>query len=496
MSNKNTAKETLKNTGLVGGSQVITILIGIIRTKVVAILLGPAGIGVIQLLSTSISLVSSISSLGLGFSGVRDISENIGEGDTNKTAKTITTLKRWVWFSGLLGMLIAILLSKQLSRWSFGEDAYWVEISILSVTIILNNISSSYAAIIRGARRMLDFAKVSVVSSLLTTLIAIPIYYFFRQEGIVSVLILASLISLVLSMLFSRKISFPKVTITLKESFFGGLDMVQLGIFTVFTGFITQATLYYVRTSISDKLGLESVGYYTVATTLAVTYMGLIFTAMSTDYFPKLSAINKDDKAINKAVIEQTKIVLLLGTPLIVGMYTFSEFIIRVLYTSEFTAALPLLMWMLLSVFIRLIGFPIGFVFLAKGKKKIFFFTQSLWNVIFLVLVLISWKYKSDLEGVGIAFTTAYIIGVIVNIIIIKKLTQLKYDTESIRYIFIFSLIMILYFYISYYHSGWYIFTAKIIGVLLLSTYSYKQIEKLVELDLLELIKIQFIKRK
>lgn len=495
MSISNSAKESLKNTGLVGGSQIITILIGIVKTKFVAVLLGPTGIGLIQLFESTISLVKSISGLGIGFSGVRDIAESVGSGDNDKIAKTIITLKRWSWVTGFFGVLLTIIFSKQLSQWTFGHEDYWIELSVLSIVIIFSNIAAGHSAIIRGARRMKDFVKIKILGALIGTITAIIVYYFFREEGIVPVLVLIGLIGLLINIFYSRKISFQKVKISYRESFYSGLGMVQLGIFTVITGFITQLTMYYVRISINDKLGTDSVGYYAVATTLAVAYMGLIFNAMSADYFPKLSAINKDNEALNAAILEQTKIVLLLGTPLLIGMYTFSEYIIRILYTEEFTLALPLLMWMLLSVFLRLIGFPIGYVFLAKGKRKIFIFTQSFWNIVFLLLLVVSWKYKGDLEGIGIAFTLAYLLGVLFNIFIIKKLTKFEYDTDTIRYILILSIIVITYFIISYVYTGWISLILKIFGLIFLTAFSFKKIEQLIGQNIFELIKSKFRKK-
>ena len=451
--------------------------------------MGPGGIGLIQLFTTTIALINSVFSLGLGFSGVRDISENISSGDSDAVAKTIVTLKRWVWFSGLVGIIVTVIISKNLSQWAFGNEDHWVDISLLSVTIIFTNLAASHVAIIRGARRMVDFAKINILSAIASIMVAVPLYYFLKDGGIIPVLIITSVIGLIISIVYSKKISYSKVKITFKESFFSGVSMVQLGIFTVITGFITRLTLYYVYISIGEKLGVDSVGYYAVASTLAISYMGLIFTAMGADYFPKLSAINKDDKAINAAVLEQTKIILLLGTPLIIVMYTFSEYIIQILYSDEFIAALPLLMWMLLSVFLRLIGFPIGYVFLAKGKSKIYIFTQSLWNVAFLLLTYLSWQYKGDLEGVGIAYTIAYIIGVTVNVIIIKRLTQFEYDKETLRYILIFSVITITYFYVSYSYNGWYILSFKVIGGGLFILYSFKQVERLIGVNLIAVLR-------
>lgn len=495
MSVKNNARESFKNTGLVGGSQVVTILINIVKTKLVAILLGPSGMGLIQLLASTITLVKSVSGLGIGFSGVRDIAQSIGSGDDEKIGKTIVTLKRWSWVTGILGVSLTILFSQQLSVWTFGNKDYWLEISLLSSTIILSNIAGSYVAIIRGARRTADYVKLNIFTAFFGAILAIVIYYFLGERGILPVLILTGIIGFLVNYFYSRKISFQKVNITYKESFFDGLDMVKLGAFTVLTGFISEFALYYVRISINDNLGIEFVGYYAVATTLAVTYMGLIFTAMGVDYFPKLSAINTDNKALNLAVLEQTKIILLLGTPLILGMYTFSEYLIQILYTKDFGLALPLLMWMLLSVFLRLIGFPIGFVFLAKGKSKIFIFTQSLWNIIFVSFAYFSWQLRGDLVGIGMAFTSAYVIGVLLNIIIIKKMTKLKYDTNTLTYIGLFSIITLLYFFISYYDfNEWYFLVFKIIGVVLLSLYCFNQIEKLIGLNVLMFIKTKLKK--
>ncbi len=492
MINKNSVKQSLKNTGLVGGSQVITIIIGLVRTKFIAVLLGPSGIGLIQLFTSTISLVQSISGFGIGFSGIKDISESISSGNSENTAKTFLSIKRWSLFTALIGVIATVLLSKKLSILTFGNGDYWIEISILSITVLLTNISAGYGALIRGARQMNYFARISIFNALFGALIAIFLYFFFGERGIVPVLISVGIINLILNYFYANKIILPKVTVSFTSSYKKGLDMVKLGLFTVITGFMAQLSLYYARVSININLGSEEVGYYAVATTLAVTYMSLIFTAMSADYFPKLSAINNDNKALNVAVLEQTKIILLLGTPLIITMFTFSEFIISILYTDEFKAAMPLLLWMLLSVFLRLIGFPIGYVFLAKGKSKIFVFTQTIWNVLFVVLVYLGWKFQGALVGVGVAFTASYAIGVMINIFLIKRITMLKYDRKTFYYIIIFSIITMIYFCASQYFHDYYSLTFKIAGLISLLIYNYKQLESLLEINIFDALKSRF----
>ncbi len=487
----NTVKNTVKSTGLLGGSQVISIFFSIFKNKILALLLGPAGIGLIQLFIATIDLLKSIFGLGLEVSSVREISEKIGSSNQVSIAKTVVTLKRWVWFSGLIGIAVTVVFSKDLSILAFGMDKYWREISVLSTTIVITNLGVAYSSIIKSSGNILDYAKVSVISSFLVTVISIIIYFYLEERGIIPVLVLSAIIIFAINYFYSKRVLISKVNITIKDSFFDGLAMVKLGLYTVFTSFISQGVLFYVRSSIGENLGIDNVGYYSVAITLTVTYMGIIFTSMATEYFPRLSKVNNDDVAVNNAVLEQTKIVLLLGVPLIISMFTFSDLIVVIMYSKEFINAIPILLWMLLSVFIRLIGFPIGYVFLAKNKGKIFIFTQSFWNIIFVTLVLLSWQYVKTLEAIGVAFAIAYILGLVLNILIIRKLTKFRYDLETIKYMLMFSVIVILYFTISHLFDGYMFTIIKAVGLIFVMIYNYKKIEKLIDIDILQFIKLK-----
>src|SRR5438132_8562 len=63
--------EALKSTSIIGGSTVIVMLIRMLRTKVLAILLGPGGIGLEAIYDSVISLSRTAVDLGISSSGVR-----------------------------------------------------------------------------------------------------------------------------------------------------------------------------------------------------------------------------------------------------------------------------------------------------------------------------------------------------------------------------------------------------------------------------------------
>src|SRR5947209_7125653 len=93
-------KQVLKSTGILGGVQLVNIFIGIVRVKVLAILLGAVGVGIAGLYQSTIDTVKSMTGFGLGFSAVRNIASSSSSNDTRRLAVTVIVLRRWIWITG------------------------------------------------------------------------------------------------------------------------------------------------------------------------------------------------------------------------------------------------------------------------------------------------------------------------------------------------------------------------------------------------------------
>ena len=286
--NKSSYRQIFKTTSLFGGVQVFSILIGIIRVKFVAVLLGAVGVGIIGLYNAPINLIISITGLGIAFSGVRDISEANTSGDQFKLSRIVKTLLNWSWLTGLLGAFATLSLAPLLSQWTFGSDEYTWAFIWLSGTLLLQAISRGQSAILQGMRRLKDMAKAGVIGSALGLIISIPLYYFLGIKGIVPAMIISSITSLILSWYYSRKIVVEKIDLTFKESCTSGLGMAKLGIYMTIAGFVASFSAYVLNAFISNRGGVEQVGLYNAGWGVVGQYTGLVFTAMATDYFPRL----------------------------------------------------------------------------------------------------------------------------------------------------------------------------------------------------------------
>lgn len=133
---KTSHRQILKATGILGGAQVIEIIIRIIRNKVVAVLLGPMGVGILGLYQSTIELIQSTTGFGLNFSAVRDIAEMAGSNDPQKISRTILILRRWVWFTGLLGMVLGLLFRTGFKIVTHVKNGFYIDAFFALVVII------------------------------------------------------------------------------------------------------------------------------------------------------------------------------------------------------------------------------------------------------------------------------------------------------------------------------------------------------------------------
>lgn len=485
MNNKNEShKQILKSTGIVGGAQLFSIIIGIVRTKVAAILLGPAGIGILGILQATTDLVRNATGFGINFSGVKDVAEASVTGNQNRIAKTITILRSWAIGTGLLGMLITVTLCIPLSNYSFGNDSYALSIAIISVTLFITSISASQIALLQGLRQIRWMAKATLYGALLSTIITLPLYWWLGIKGIVPGMISIAFGSLLVSWLFSRKIKIETPKLTFKDKIVGGWDMARLGFFIVISGFVATATMYAVRAFVTSKSNIEAVGYFQAAWMIANVYIKIVLNSMLADFFPRLSAINNDNTASNKLINEQIEMALIVGAPMIISLIAGAGVAIKVLYSSSFAMAIPLLQWQMAGSFLVLILWPMGVMFLAKNKGIFSIITDTIWSAVYFLLIFFGWDFIG-FNILGIAYLVACFIQLLSVIISTKYLGNFSFSHINLRYIFLYgattSLTMLnvlcIRGYSQYFISGLLIFTALF--------YSYSKIKKIIDIRML-----------
>jgi O-antigen/teichoic acid export membrane protein len=420
---KSSYRQIMKATSIFGGVQVFQILIGIIRSKFIAVLLGPLGMGIAGLLTSTIGFIALLTNFGLSTSAVRYISAAYSTGNEKRLATIAKVFRRWVWITGLLGTILTATLSQWLSEIAFGNRNYTIVFVWISITLLLNQLSAGQTVILRGMRQINYMAKASLSGSVIGLFTNIPLYYAFGLDGIVPGIIIASITTMLFARYYARKINLIPVYVSKARTIAEGKGMLKIGFMISLSGLITQGASYIVRIYISNTGGVDEVGLYAAGFVIINTYVGLVFTAMSSDYYPRLSAVANSNEKSKVVMNQQAEIALLILAPIIMIFLVFIKWVVLMLYSEKFTPINDMILYAAMGMFFKAASWSISFIFLAKGASKLFFWNELITNIYFLALNIAGYKY-GGLAGMGISFLLAYGL----YLIQVYFVSKIKYD--------------------------------------------------------------------
>ncbi len=469
-------KQILQATTLFGGVQVFQIMIAVVRSKFVAVLLGPTGMGIMGLLTSTTGLVEGLTNFGLGTSAVKNISEAKSTNDKNRISTVVGVMRRLVWITGILGAAVTLIFSPWLSQITFGNKDYTIAFVWISITLLFNQLSAGQMVLLQGLRKLQYLAKANVYGSFTGLVITIPLYYKLGVAGIVPVIIITAFITLFFSWYFARKIKHKKTEINKEDTITEGKSMVAMGTMISLSGLIALIVGYVIRIFINHTGNVADVGFYNAGFTIINTYVGMIFTAMGTDFYPRLSQVATDNKICKELINQQSEVALLLLAPILIAFLVFVNLAVIILYSPKFLAITDMVYWAMLGVIFKVLSWAITFVFLAKGNSKMFFWNELAGSIYTLVFSVLGY-YFNGLTGLGVAFLLSYMLFMI-QVFIVAKIKYGFVFSKSLKKIFLvqFSLALIGFALVNLAEQMY----VYIIGVILISIsawYSYKELE-------------------
>ena len=248
-----------------------------------------------------------------------------------------------------------------------------------------------------------------------------PLYYFFGEAAIVPVIVLMALSTMLLTIWHSYKL-YPLQLRGAKGILGEGMEMVRLGVAFIIAGAIGSGAEMLVRSYLNVTADLDVVGLYNAGFLLTMTYGGMVFSAMETDFFPRLSAVNTDRLSSNLTVNRQIEVSVLIISPMLLALIFGAPIIIPLLFTSEFLPVVSMIRITALALYLRAIKLPICYMPLAKGDSKTFMLVEVSYYVVMVIAIYFGFRWWG-LEGTGIALLVAALF----EFLLITLITYFKY---------------------------------------------------------------------
>lgn len=416
--------QILKTTAVFGSVKIFSVLIGLFKAKIIAIFLGPAGMGIFNLINYPITLISQLSGLGISTSGIREVAQTQDEQQLSETAEVI---KYWNRALGVIGSLLLFACAKWVSIISFGDDSYTWAFQILSVVVFLTNLGSEYEVLLRGRRETKLVAKAGFYSSLAGFLASIPFYYAFGIPGIVVVILITALTLAGVNYLYARKLNIQPTKLPYKEIFKRGRNMASIGFFIVLGDLIFVGVITAVNAFIRSRGGVEDVGYFQACMQITQSSINVVLLAMAADYYPRLSKLQGNTKEQSNVASQQTEVATLLCTPVLISLIVFIPIVIKILLSDDFLCIEQAISWFLIGSIFRLPSWAMNFVVLANGKTRLYVLFVVLNNMMLLPLYCTGYTLYG-IEGIGLSYIVLMVVYTIIQNIIVKNKVGVQFN--------------------------------------------------------------------
>jgi len=434
-SHKDSYSQIVKSTALIGGTQVLNILIGIVRVKILALFLGPVGIGLAGMYQAATAMIGTLTGLGIGPAGVRQIAEAAASGDERRMARTVALLRRAAWISGLLGMALVLILAKPLTVATFGNDHYTEGVALVSLTLLFGGISAGQTALLQGLRKLKELAACNLLGSLFGTVASIALVYYLRDRGVAPFLVAVAGFSILTSWWYARKVDFPNTRLPWRETFQEARPLLGMGASFLALGLLASGVGYAVRILVIHELGMHAIGLYTAASNISLLYVGIIINAMGADFYPRLTSVANDHAAVNRLVNQQAEMGVLMALPGLLVTLLLAPWVMRIFYSGEFVAAAGLIRWQILGMGLRVACWPLSYILLAKGLGKTMVILETVSSVIQIAITAL-FLHLWGLDGCGSGLLLFMAFATLCMTVVGYKITGFTWSHDSRKVLF------------------------------------------------------------
>lgn len=422
-------KNIFKVSSLFGGVEGLSILLNVIRTKLVAILLGPAGIGLNSIYNETRELIHSTTNLGLDVSGIRGISKSYEDWlkattEEDKRQKDllidneVCLLRSWVLILALTGTLVCMILAEPISYFTFNDYEHTWGYVLLSPVVGLSTIICGELAILKALRCIKKIAIVSVINVALTIVSSIPLYYYFGINGVIPAFILLYITQFIAVTQFSYRVRRPVFAFQ-KQHLAKGLPMLMLGVSFALTGMINHGAQLSIRTFINNNGGLEAVGLFNAGYTIFMTVGSVAFASLHSYYFPQLSGVFNDQAERRQTVLRQTKVTLSIILPVVILLIAVLGWVLPLLFSHEFDSVVPMAKVAACGLVFRAIYLPFAYIPLSAGDSRTYLLLEVI-SATILVTTVIAGYHFFGLLGAGYGLLISNAIDMCISLFVAK----------------------------------------------------------------------------
>lgn len=364
-------KMTSLNAGVIGVRLVISLFI----QRLLAEIVGEAGIAKIGSLRNLLEMLSSFASVGV-FSGiVKYVAEY--QDDKEQLQKLFSTTFVFTVLGTIVVSAVLFFGAGYLSTTIFDSPDYIYLIKLLAVIVPFISMYRIFNGIVNGLSRYKKLAGIDLFSYILSAILTVILLLTNNIDGaLIAIAITPVLQFFVLLFIFIKVlreyVQFSKLSFKMPMA----KGLLAFSLMSFFSTVLLNYVEIDIRVMIQKRINMEDAGIWTAMTNISKNYMVFSSAIFTLYVLPKFASIHTriDFKAelfnIYKTLLPLFGIGMLL-------IYFLREYVIMIIY-PDFHGMESLFKWQLLGDFVRLAALVLGYQFLAKKMVRNFIFSEVL----------------------------------------------------------------------------------------------------------------------
>ena len=354
----------------------------VLTTKIIAVTLGPTGVGLMGLYRTFGGFVGR--ALQIGFDSVLIQRISTASATKEKTALVEATVLL-LGIEAVLLLCVALFLDTQIARWLVGAEgsAHVVEIRIVLLMALFNTALQFGIGILSGSIKVKHVVLVNLATAGSSLLLIYPLLAFGQTglainvgSGAIAGLLVAAAIafreyrpSLSPATLGAR---WPLLRATLQRS---GYLLIHP---TLVAGCILVA-----QSLIARVFGLSALGEYTAALTITETALLVLMSSVRSHIFPALGQFS-DEIVKQRFLVKALGMLVSASAAAAAIIIALAPYLPALLFSSEFVRATELTMVLSITVLAQSFLYPFNAFLLHKAAYGWAFALDSVWAAMML----------------------------------------------------------------------------------------------------------------
>lgn len=387
-------KRILKSTAYLGTVQVVKFAIGLLRSKINAIFLGPAGVGITSQLQDSMQRISIFAVMSMNEGMVKQIAQNKNSDNFQNIFKQIVKTYFLIILVILFVLLVfLIIFLDKLTIFLFGnlELKKYMAFGVLSIPFLMFN-TITYA-VLKGFGQIKYIARSETIIIIANLLIYLPLVILFRLKGAIIFVFISFVLVAIIYAYFAHKNVLVKMSISIMDIakakfnpllarelfYFAGIGLVA--------GNAEIISELFARSIVVNNLGVDKIGIYSVNITATMLFSGFVMPTVATYLGPRFAEIANDNKLINEILNSALRLFSFIMIPFLFFTISFRYQIISLLYSKQFIEAGQYLPWHLIGTFFYVWMMIFSQTFAPTGRVFVYGIFMTCFYLLNLLLV-------------------------------------------------------------------------------------------------------------